>query len=351
MSSPSPILNQVLERITPALDELIPSGRVLAAVSGGADSLALLQVLRCSGRQVLVGHVNHQMRDAESDADEEFVRALCDELKIPFEARCVQVLGDSNIEAQARALRYAALHEIAARHGCRFVATGHTAGDVLETVLLHWLRGATVTGMRGIEPSRGAQVLAGSPQVLVRPLLDVSRRECEAICREAGWAWREDGSNASSQYLRNRVRHELVPLLAELVSPNGDAVAARERLARQTGRAARLHSDDLALLDLLARDALEKIVVRRQNGLLVLDGDAFGALDVALQRRVLRLGAREVAGEGEVSSLKIEEARAWIVANRRRRVWQWSGALRVEWCGAGSGNRVRFCGVEAADNT
>lgn len=329
--------------------------RVLAAVSGGADSLALLRVLLARGLDVVAAHVNHQMRGEESHADESHVRALCGELDVPSDVRRVQVLVPANIEAQARELRYAALEEMALANGCRFIATGHTANDNLETILLHWLRGATVSGMRGIEPSR--MLRWGSQIVVARPLLDATRGECEAICVEAGWDWREDSSNADSKYLRNRVRREVVPLLENLMAAPRHTARPREHMARQSTRAAKLWADDLDLLDSLARAELEALTARRSPGLLVLDGDRFRALPLSLQRRVLRLGALEAEGAsegedgvaGELSSRKIEEARAWIAGGRVRRVWQWKKNLRVEWCGAGSGNRIRLARVEFAD--
>lgn len=351
MASDSPSLSLILKRIGPALPKLLPSGRVLAAVSGGADSLALLRILLAVEQDVTVAHVNHQMRGQESEVDQAHVRDLCASLSVPFDARRVQVLGGSNIEAEARQLRYAALEEMALAHGCASIATGHTASDNLETILLHWLRAATVSGMRGIQGSRPLR--SGSPVLVARPLLDVTRAECEAICAEASWKWREDSSNTSPKYLRNRVRRELVPLLENLMAAPSGGSGSPARAARQAGRAAKLWADDLDLLDSLARVELESLTTRRTSELLVLDGDRFCALPVALQRRVLRLGAREVEGDklapGEVSSRKIEEARAWIVAGERRRVWQWKKNLSVEWCGRGSGNRIRLARVELGD--
>lgn len=324
---------------------------MLAAVSGGADSLALLRILLAAEKEVAVAHVNHQMRGVESDADEAHVRDLCARLGIAFDSRRVQVLGESNIEAQARELRYAALEEMALAHNCRFIATGHTASDNLETILLHWLRGATVSGMRGIQSSR--LLRAGSQVLVARPLLDVTRSECESICIEAGWNWREDSSNMSPKYLRNRVRGELVPLLENLIAAPHLAQRPRERMARQSTRAAGLWAEDLKLLDNLARAELQSIVIRRAAGLIVLDGDKLRALPISLQRRVLRLGAQQVEGEdgvaGQISSRHIEEARAWIAGGGRRCVWQWKKNLRVEWCGAGSGNRIRLARVELGD--
>jgi tRNA(Ile)-lysidine synthase len=355
MASPLSSWPEILERVGPSVRALLPSGPVLAAVSGGADSLALLQILVASGCAAVVGHVNHQLRGRHSDGDEDYVRALCASLGVPFEVRRVQVLGASNIEAQARQLRYAALEEMALAYNCHAIATGHTASDVLETILLHWLRGATVTGMRGIEASR---VLRPGAEIrLVRPLLDITRAECEAVCEAAGWQWREDASNGDPKYLRNRVRQELVPLLANMMDARGSQQGARERVARQSVRAAKLWADDLDFLDDLATQQLDALCTRRAHGLMVLDGDKFVLLPVPVQRRVLKLGAQRVAQQiaggvdcesvaPEISSHKIEEARLWIGSGGPRRVWQWQKNLSVEWCGAGSGNRIRLRRVE-----
>ena len=335
MASDSPALRDALQMCSARLDSLLPPGeRVLAAVSGGADSLALLLLLRAAGRDVAVAHVHHGLR-ADADGDEGWVRQACAQWQIPFVAKRVQVSGGASLEAQARSARYAALEEAAREMGCRRIATGHTASDQLETVLLFWLRGATVGGLRGMESSRSAH--GDANLVVVRPLLPLARSECEAVCREAGLQWREDPSNADPRHRRNRVRRELVPLLEDLM---GEA-AAREQLARQTQAACALLGDDLRLLESLASDALREMCLKREDALLVLDGQNLSSCDVALQRRVLRLAAREM-GCGNVSSRHVERARLWMSAGGRRCVWTWSAHLRVEWTGEHGGRRVRF---------
>ena len=321
-----------------AIDQCVPQNeRVLVAVSGGADSLALLAILKHCEREMIVGHINHQTRGAHSDGDEEFVREICARWAIPCVARAVQVLAGANqsFEMAAREARYQALGVIAREQSCARLATGHTASDQLETVLLHWLRGAAIDGLRGMEMMRALDEKS-PPIMLVRPILDLAREDCEAICRDLDLPAREDTSNRDGKYLRNRVRHELVPLLESLLN----ADSARGRLARQTQRATNLLGSDLVFLDEIAARELENLCLQHETNLLVLDGEKLALLHTALTRRVLRLAARKMGAN--VEAAKIETARGQIVEEGRRAVWMWTSDLRVEWTGTAGGRRVRL---------
>lgn len=325
--------------------ELVPAGeRVLVAVSGGADSLALLHLLHPE-RDVVVGHVNHGLRAEESEADARFVEERCSELGVPCVVQRVHVPQRAGTfsEAAARTVRYAALLEMAHEHSCSHVATGHTASDNLETILLNFLRGATVEGLGGIKPRARLAKIA-----LVRPLWQATREQVQELLQSVGWTWRDDSSNASTHYARNRVRHELLPTLAQ---HSGGKTA--HDLARQTARAAQLWRDDIAWMNEAAQQQMKAITVQETPHLMALDGLAFRALPVALQRRVLREAARRVQGDlQDIGSEHIEVARRHIEANGRRAVWQWRKGLHVEWTGAMSGNRVRLWVVgEAVKNT
>ena len=175
---------------------------VLAAVSGGADSTALLLALadlREDGFTILAGHVNHHLRGAESDEDEAFVRALCEQLSVPLHV-LDGTLDDERVrhrgvEAAAREVRYARLQEIP---GAAFIATAHQKNDQAETVLMRLLTGSGTAGLRGIHALRDDGV--------IRPLLDVTRDEIDAFLRERGITPRHDRSNDDPRFLRNRVR-------------------------------------------------------------------------------------------------------------------------------------------------
>ncbi len=187
-------------------------GRILCAVSGGADSVMLLHYLsRIEGVDVVAAHYNHCLRGAESDRDEEFVKALCEKLGI----KCVIGRGDvaafaaqsgRSIEDAARVLRYEFLSEAAGRENCAGIATAHNADDNAETVLLNLARGTGLKGLCGIPPVRG---------MFIRPLLQTTRAEIEEYLRERGLEHIEDSSNASDDYSRNRIRHHVTPVLRQ----------------------------------------------------------------------------------------------------------------------------------------
>jgi tRNA(Ile)-lysidine synthase len=217
---------------------LEPGAAVVAAVSGGPDSVALLHALvrltdNGSVERVVVGHVNHQLRGADSDADEAFVAALCESLHgegRPVEYRATRLtVADQpgNLEANARQQRYRWLEEIAHSAGVGFVATGHTADDQAETVLHRLMRGSGITGLCGIPRRRPL----GEGVELVRPLLASRRAEVLAYLAENSYPYREDRSNADRAFTRNRIRHHLLPLLAAEYNPG--VVDVLNRLSRQ----------------------------------------------------------------------------------------------------------------------
>ena len=320
-----------------------PESRVLAAVSSGADSMALLWWLHSLGRDFVVGHIHHdlhELRNGACDDDEAFVRAKCDELKIPFLSRKIELQrknGHVN-EVVAREGRYQALEFLARESGCERVATAHTATDGLETALLNLMRGAGPNGWLGIAPTR---VLAKNI-ALVRPFWRVPREATRRILRENGWNWREDVSNHDPLFRRNRVRHDVLPLLSAICGQEIDDLALR------TARNAQIAREEAQFLEAAADAALLQLITKQSAGLVVLDGLELQKLDVALQRRVIRRAARIIAPEArDVASEKIEVARLAIAKNLRRAVWTWRSDLRVEWTGAGAGNRLRFWRVNA----
>ncbi len=203
--------------------------RILVALSGGPDSVALLHLLRdpALGLDLHAVHVHHGVRGAEADEDAEFCRRLCTELGVPFHLRRL-VPPESPPEGQEaawRRLRYAALRDVADQVGARAVATGHQRDDIAEGVLVQLLRGAGPRAMAGIAAH------AGGPTI--RPLLPWGRWEILRWLEERGLDWREDSSNRSPEHLRNRVRGRVLPLLREVEPRIGDHLVA---LARNLAR-------------------------------------------------------------------------------------------------------------------
>ncbi len=204
---------------------LDPGDLVVVAVSGGSDSVALLYALRILGREqglkLHAAHLNHGIRGQEADADEALVRDLAERAGVHLSVERLEgesLLRGAGLEARARRARYEFLHRVATRLGAGKIATGHTRDDQAETVLLRLLRGSGSRGLAGILPLRSDGV--------VRPLIFASREKVLAFLQTAGLAFREDRTNADLRFLRNRVRHEVLPLL-RAIAPRVD-----ERLAR-----------------------------------------------------------------------------------------------------------------------
>ena len=201
-----------------------PGDTVICAVSGGADSVALLFGLYLLkeklGIQLEAAHFNHHLRGAESDRDEAFVREFCDRYDIPLHTGEAAVrAGKKGLEAAARDARYAFLRSLSGK-----IATAHTADDNAETVLLHLIRGTGLKGLGGITPVNGN---------IIRPMLNITRAEVEGFLEEWCLAHIEDSSNDTDAYLRNRIRHHVMPLLkAEnpRLAENLSSMAQRLRL-------------------------------------------------------------------------------------------------------------------------
>lgn len=193
--------------------------KILIACSGGADSMCLLHLMQqlaaCRQIKLAVCHVNHQLRATESEQDAAFVRNYCQTHGLEFELVAVQVQEFAkqqalSIEQAARHLRYQALYQVMSRLGCDLLATAHNKNDQVETFLLNMLRGAGIAGLKGMLPKQGN---------IIRPLLDTERSLIESFCVANNLSYCHDSSNDSHEYLRNRVRHELLPSLKEY-NPN-----------------------------------------------------------------------------------------------------------------------------------
>jgi len=216
---------------------LVPrGGRVLLAVSGGIDSMVMLHLFRQTDIPFLVAHCNFRLRGRESDGDERFVKDYCKTWKIPFASRKFQTERHAkrnkvSVQMAARALRYAFFSELADREGCVRTATAHNLDDVAETMLLNLVRGTGTAGLHGIAPRNGT---------LIRPLLFATRDRIRSFARKDKLPWREDSSNASEKYVRNKLRKKVMPVLAE-INPSvldafrrhGEAVSDAEAIYKE----------------------------------------------------------------------------------------------------------------------
>jgi tRNA(Ile)-lysidine synthase len=217
------MLNDLLAMIR-RYDMLQPGDRVICALSGGADSVALLFGLYLLKEKLQIrleaAHFNHQLRREESDRGEAFDRELCDRYDIPIHMGTAKIVaGKKGLEAAAREARYAFFDTLPGK-----IATAHTADDNAETVLMRLVRGTGLKGLGGIHPVRGR---------IIRPMLLVTRRQVEAFLREYCLSYVEDSSNATDDFLRNRIRRHIIPALREenpQFGRNLSAMALRLRL-------------------------------------------------------------------------------------------------------------------------
>lgn len=282
----------ILERMVAYIErhQLFPvQGKIIVAVSGGADSLCLLHLLlqicgpgrRYPGVSLHAAHLNHMLRGPDSARDARVVSELMETWEIPFTAGAIDVMAlareeKRSLEEAARVARYRFLREVAQGSS---IAVAHHADDQAETLLLHWLRGSGLSGLAGMPPRQ---------QDIIRPLLEITRAETVTYCQAHGITPVEDASNNDPRFLRNRIRHEVLPLLQEL-NPGFTATLLRN---------AEVVRVDLAWLEEQVDACWASVVVSEQKDAIKLNARSLLALPLSLQRHLLRrVTARLCAGQ------------------------------------------------------
>ncbi|MBR1792982.1 MAG: tRNA lysidine(34) synthetase TilS [Bacteroidales bacterium] len=209
----------LLSRFQSQIDELIPrGGRLLLAVSGGRDSVVLADLCRRAGLCYDMAHCNFHLRPGDCDRDEQFVRALAQQQGVPcwvaqFDTQAYATDQHLSIEDAARRLRYDFFEQVRLQQGLDYIVTAHHRDDSIETFFLNLLRGTGIAGLHGIRPMNGT---------VIRPMLIFGRDEIDTYVRHRNLSYVEDASNASLQYRRNQIRHQLMPMLRQL-APSFDA--------------------------------------------------------------------------------------------------------------------------------
>jgi tRNA(Ile)-lysidine synthase len=317
---------------------LKPGLRLAVGVSGGADSVALLRALAeragSLGLVLHVAHLHHGLRGPEADGDQLFARTLAAELGLPFHEARVDTAAEArsnpgtgkpteSIEEAARRLRYAWFRQLLASGAVDAVATAHTLDDQAETVLAKFLRGAWTEGLSGIHPK--IQFPEGP---VLRPLLGATRAQVEAYLHSLSQDWREDSSNRHLTFTRNRIRHELLPLL-ETWNPQ-----LREHLSQMAELA---RDEEVWWQEELARVAPQLILTGRavRGGGRASDGDGLSidvtrlnGLPPALQRRLLRHAAELLGAAPDFAAT--EELRALALTGRAGQKREFANGLRAE---------------------
>src|SRR5262249_15770912 len=294
---------------------------VLIAVSGGADSTALLSLLQTLAPDYRLRlsalHVDHRLRP-DSSRDAERVRSLGTRLGVRVDVAAVTVSSRGSLEDAARRARYAALEAHADRIGADRIAVGHTADDQAETVLMGVMEGTGLRGLAGIPPTRGR---------IIRPLLDLRRQALQAYLDTMGLGWIEDPTNRDPRFLRNRIRHAILPLLA--TAQAGDVSATLARVAREARQA-------VDTLERIAADALERLVSIDEDAL-VLARSAMAALPPLVAADVLRQAAVRLGCRGPLRAWAHRGLRRMLAVPAPRRPFRLDGVTFEV-----SGDRVRI---------
>lgn len=312
---------------------------VVVGVSGGADSVCLLNVLakwrKDLGIKLHIAHLNHQLRGVESEADAKYVSDLAGSLGIPVtidrqDVTAYRLGRNFSVEEAARELRYAFFARVAGEVGANRIAIGHTRDDQVETILMHILRGTGVTGLCGLAPcspmaydSQGREgnlereeppmpltprVIASpdssgrSNLLVIRPLLDITREETKSYCQEYRLDPRIDSSNVSLSFFRNRIRLQLLPQLRQY-NPSIDQALLR---------LADIAKEDSAFIEQQASELWDG-VARQDNNAIYLDRKQIASLPIALQRQLLRTTVTRLAGDTrDIEASHIEAARSLL---------------------------------------
>ena len=269
---------------------------LVVAVSGGPDSLALLYSLhglQAELRLALHGaHLDHGLRGEASRADAKYVKGILESLRLPYtleraDVASYQALHRVSLEQAARTVRYDFLARVARHENADAVAVGHTADDQAETVLMHIIRGSGLSGLQGMQMMATRRCEAGDIQIL-RPMLSIPRHETVEYCRSIGLEPCEDESNLSLEFTRNRVRHQLIPLLQQF-NP-----AVRDALVRLAGST----RHDLSFIKREV-DARWQAIATVEEGRVSLGLDELRGLDPAIQRHLVRRAVGSVKGDLE----------------------------------------------------
>ncbi len=278
---------------------------VVVGVSGGPDSVALLNILyrlrESLGIKLVVAHLNHQFRGAEADADARFVLDEAQRLQLTafVESRDVSAysyLHGISHQVGAREVRYSFLGEVAVKTGASRVALGHHADDQAETVFLHMLRGTGTSGLKGMLPVR--------EDFYIRPLLAVRRRDIEDYCRRHDLVTRLDSSNLKTEYMRNKVRLELLPILEKNYNPN---------LVESLNRLAEICRDEDDYLEHQAGEVYSRARISSAGNAICLDAGRLSAVPQALLRRVIRRVWTEICGgQADLNYQHVEQVLAII---------------------------------------
>lgn len=282
--------------------------RILVALSGGPDSVFLFHFLvYLSGKidiTVKVAYIHHHLRK-DADRELKFAGELAKSLPVPFFYRNIKIKGKTGIEEQARIKRYSALYSIAKKAGCNKIAVGHTLDDQAETVVMRFIKGTGLAGLRGILPEK--HLFRKRDVSVIRPLLCLEKKEILKALEKEGKDYRIDRSNFSGDFLRNRIRSEVLPLLLKY----------NPQIKKQVAQTSFLVQDDFDFIEKCAADALAKVLDERGKSI---DTRAYRKLNISVRRAAAALLMEKITGSPYRSFNRIRKIDGYLNNTPRKRV-------------------------------
>ncbi len=300
------MLTKQIRKYIAAHQLIQPGDRIIMGVSGGPDSIALLHIMRdlapSLDAQIIAAHLNHGLR-TEADAEEAFVKDICQNIGVDCYTRTVPVTElarqqKASLEDAGRNARYAFFNELLSALEAQRIATAHHQDDMAETVLLHLLRGSGIKGLRGILPCHG---------VLIRPLLNVSKAELLNYLHTRKIFYCLDQSNADEYYLRNRIRHSLIPYLQQEFNP---------RIVDKLNQLAQIARDENAVLEQETERLWTDVLLEEDEETLILGNQVLSGLQPAYQRRIVLQAFTRLSGASEWNMDDVEKVLE-LSANKR----------------------------------
>lgn len=267
--------------------------KVLVGVSGGPDSITLLNILHELGYNLCVAHINHGIRE-NADNDEKFVEDFCKQKNIPCFVKKVKLKEmDSNgmtLEELGRKIRYDFFYEIFEKEGCTKIATAHNANDNAETVIMNIIRGTGLTGLKGIGPKR---------EIIVRPLIEITRKEIEEYCTSKNLNPCHDETNDEAIYTRNKVRLELIPYIEKNINSN---------VVNNINRMSELITTEEEYIQNEVEEKYKECVIEEKENIVVCNLKKFNKLDNVIKRRLIfKFIIKTLGNAKDIEKIHIED--------------------------------------------
>ena len=291
------MINAVLKTIQ-KYNLISPKDKIVLGVSGGPDSLFMLDILNKLKKELdielVVAHINHKIR-IEADEEEEFVKRFCEKIGVEFYSKRIEVEKYANnnkigLEEAGRKVRYEFFEEVCNKTGANKIAVAHNKNDKVETMIMHMLRGSGISGLQGIQPKANK---------IIRPIIEIERKDIEKYCEEQNLEPRIDKSNQDNTYTRNKIRNIVIPYINQEFNPN--FIETMTRLSE-------LITEENAFLNKLTETEYKKILIQKIDNQISLDLKKFNELDTIIKKRIILYTVSNLRGGSQgIEKVHIED--------------------------------------------